>query len=36
MDADELTLYGWTGEGFDGLCVLGTLWLVWPFRRRRD
>ncbi len=36
MDPDALTLYGWTGEGFNGLCVLGTLWLVWPFRRRRD
>jgi apolipoprotein N-acyltransferase len=35
MDADELTLYGWTGEGFNGLCVLGTLWLVWPRRRSR-
>lgn len=35
MDAEDLTLYGWTGELFDGLCVLGTLWLVWPRRRSR-
>jgi len=36
MDPYARTPYAWTGEGFDALCVLATLWLVWPPRRRRD
>jgi uncharacterized protein (TIGR03382 family) len=33
MDPDSSTLYGLTGEGFNGLVVL---LLVWLGRRRRD